>query len=69
MKYEWYNPVRTQRCFDVHTTSFQRYGRCMNVKTTSCAYWESLLYICVICVTEQQAKMKWKQKKDDIFIG
>ena len=37
-------PVRTQRCFDVHTTSFQRYGRCMDVKTTSCAYWD-LVYI------------------------
>ena len=33
-------PVRTQRCFNVHTTSFERYGRCIDVKTTSYAYWE-----------------------------
>ena len=32
-------PVRTQRCFDVHMTSFERYGRCIDVKTTSSAYW------------------------------
>ena len=30
--------VRKQRGFDAHTTSFQRYGRCINVKTTLCAY-------------------------------
>ena len=33
------HPVRTRRCFEVRTTSFWRYGCCMDVKTTSCAYW------------------------------
>ena len=31
-------PVRTQRHFNVHTTSSQRCGRCMNVETTLWAY-------------------------------
>ena len=34
-------PVRTRRCFDVHTTSFYHYGCCMDVETTSCTYWDS----------------------------
>ena len=36
------NP-RTRRCFDIHATSFQRYGCCMDIETTSCAYWETTL--------------------------
>ena len=36
------NPVRTQRHFNVHTTSFKRYGRCMDVGTTLCAYRKDL---------------------------
>ena len=34
-----YFPVCTQRYFNVHTTSFQHYGRCIDVETTSCAGW------------------------------
>ena len=33
-------PVRTQRCFDVHTTSITLKRRCMGAKATSCAYWD-----------------------------
>ena len=32
------SPVRIQRHFNVQTTSFQRYGRSMDVKRTLCAY-------------------------------
>ena len=31
-------PVRTQRHFNVYTTTSQRYGRCIDVETTLCAY-------------------------------
>ena len=31
-------PVRTQRHFNVHTTSSQPYGSCIDVETTMCAY-------------------------------
>ena len=30
--------VHTQRRFNVHAASSQRYGRCMNVEITLCAY-------------------------------
>ena len=32
------NPVRAQRHFNVHTTSSQRYGQCMDVETMLCEY-------------------------------
>ena len=33
--------ANTRRCFDVDSTSFERYGRQMDVvETTLCAYWE-----------------------------
>ena len=32
------HPVRTRRHFNVHPTSIQRYGRCMDVETTLRAY-------------------------------
>ena len=31
------NPANTRRCFDVDLTSFDRYGRQMDVETTLCA--------------------------------
>ena len=34
------NPDNTRRYLDVNPTSFERYGRQMDVKTTLCAYWE-----------------------------
>ena len=30
-------PANTRRCFDVDSTSFERYGRQMDVETTLCA--------------------------------
>ena len=38
----------SRRCFDVVSTSFERYGRQMDVETTLCAYWEAytLLTVC-----------------------
>ena len=40
--------ITTRRCFDVDSTSFERYGRQMDVETTLCAYWEAytLLTVC-----------------------
>ena len=38
IRYVYYFPVRTRRYFDIHATSFSRYGRCMDIETTSCAY-------------------------------
>ena len=35
-------PVDTQRRFDVITTLFDRYGRWMDVKATSCVYWDMI---------------------------
>ena len=32
------NPVNTRRYFNIDSTSFERYGRQMNVKTTLCAH-------------------------------
>ena len=32
-------PANTRRCFDVDSTSFERYGRQMDVQTTLCVYW------------------------------
>ena len=37
-----YVPAYTRRCFDVDSTSFERYGRQMDVETTLCAYWDTL---------------------------
>ena len=37
------NPVSTRRRFDVYTTSITLKRRRMDVKTTSCAYWEEVL--------------------------
>ena len=37
--------VRTRRYFDIHTTSFQRYGRCMDIETTLYAYWIIIIII------------------------
>ena len=34
------NPVSTRHRFDIHTTSITLKRRRMDVKTTSCAYWE-----------------------------
>ena len=34
-------PVDTHRRFDVRTTLFDRYGRWMDVKATSCACWDT----------------------------
>ena len=34
--------ANTGRCFDVVLTSFERYGRQMDVETTLCAYWTAL---------------------------
>ena len=31
-------PVRTQRHFNVHKTSPQRYGRCIDVETMLCSF-------------------------------
>ena len=39
-----YNPEDTQRRFDVRTMFFDRYGRWMDVKATSCAHWEPTIY-------------------------
>ena len=33
-------PGHTQHHLNVHTTSCQRYGRCIDVQTTLCAYGE-----------------------------
>ena len=33
------NPANTRRCFDIDLTSFERYGRQIDVETL-CAYWE-----------------------------
>ena len=41
------NLVRTRHCFDIRTTSFYRYGCCMDVETMSCAYWERDILFCV----------------------
>ena len=38
-----YNPVDTRRRFNVYTTSETSYRRLIDVKTTSCVYWESQL--------------------------
>ena len=38
--YNSYHNYDTRRCFDVNLTSFERYGRQMDVETTLCAYWE-----------------------------
>ena len=35
-----WNPISTRRRFDVHITSITLKRRRMDVKTTSCAYWE-----------------------------
>ena len=35
-------PANTRRCFDVDSTSFERYGRQMDVETTLCAYWVAI---------------------------
>ena len=37
-------PDNTRRCFDVVSTSFDRYGRQMDVETTLCAYWACAKY-------------------------
>ena len=34
-----YFPVNTRRYLDVDSTSFERYGRQMDFKTTLCVYW------------------------------
>ena len=34
------NTAITGRCFDVRSTSFERYGHQMDVETMLCAYWE-----------------------------
>ena len=36
-------PANTRRCFDVDSTSFERYGCQMDVETTLCAYWVTLV--------------------------
>ena len=36
------NPVSTRRRFDVYTTSIRLKRRRMDVKTTSCAYWDAI---------------------------
>ena len=43
--YEWpfKIPVSTRRRFDAHTTSITLKRRLMDVKTTSCAYWDVLI--------------------------
>ena len=50
-----FNPVRTRRCFDIYATSFQRYGCCMDIETTLCAYWELITCAfpkpCVLAIT------------------
>ena len=33
--------ANTRRYLDVDLTTFERYGRQMDVKTTLCAYWET----------------------------
>ena len=44
--------VGTQRHFNVETTSSQRYGRCIDVETTLCAYWVlSYASYCLACLT------------------
>ena len=35
------NPVSTRHRFDIHTTSITLKRRRTDVKTTSCAYWET----------------------------
>ena len=42
-----YNPVCTQRRFNVETASFQRYARCIDVETTFCAYTFCAYTFCV----------------------
>ena len=36
-----HDPERTRGYFNIHalTLCYGRYGRCMDVQTTSCAYW------------------------------
>ena len=38
--------ANTRRWFDVVLTSFERYGRQMDVETTLCAYWVSNYGLC-----------------------
>ena len=33
-------PTNTRRCFDVNSTSFERYGRQIDVEATLCVYWD-----------------------------
>ena len=40
VKSEFYHcPANTRRCFDVDSTSFERYRRQIDVESTLCAYW------------------------------
>ena len=48
------NPASTRRCFDVDSTSFERYGRQMDVEKTLCAYWKYL-------------KVKWRMNNKDFI--
>ena len=41
-------PPNTKRCFDVDSTSFERYRRQMDVEATLCAYWAGMLYVQVV---------------------
>ena len=40
-----YNPVDTRRRFNVYTTSETSYRRLIDVKTTSCVYWERCIIL------------------------
>ena len=39
-----YNPVSERRRSDVDTTLYRRQQRCYDVETTSCVYWETIIY-------------------------
>ena len=43
-RYSLRTPAITRRWFDVDSTSFERYGRQMDVETTLCAYWGTVFY-------------------------
>ena len=43
-------PANTKGCFDVDSTSFERYGCQMDAGTTLCAYWQDTMRICTTFV-------------------
>ena len=56
-------PANTRRCFDVDSTSFERYGRQMDVETTLCAYWvyENFLLLQIFFANFLSQKVLWSE--------